>query len=135
MDRRAQFFPLEWPFLAALFAALLVVVALVQIGILQYVYERLGIAPGTVFAILAFELLGSYVNLPLAWLRSSPAVEARRIVVYGVPYVVPAVVRPRATLLAVNVGGAVIPTVLSTYLIVHAGVGSSALAATVVVTA
>ena len=135
MDRRHHYYPLAWPFLAGLAVLLVAVVALVQVGALSYAYERLGIGSSTVFAILLLELLGSSINVPLGWLRSEPGVTPTRVVVFGVTYTVPARTRPKETLVAVNVGGAVIPTALSAYVVARGGIAIDALAATAIVTA
>jgi uncharacterized membrane protein len=135
VDRRHHYYPLAWPFLAGLVILLAAVAALVQVGVLSYAYERLGISSSAVFAILVLELLGSSINLPLGWLRSEPGDDPRQVVVFGVVYTVPARTRPRATLVAVNVGGAVIPTALAAYVAGRSGIALEALAATVIVTA
>jgi uncharacterized membrane protein len=135
VDRRHHYPPLAWPFLAALVALLVAVLVLVQVGVLDFVYGRLGIGSGTVFLILGLELLGSSVNLPVASLDSPPAAARRQVVAFGVPYTVPARTRPQATIVAVNVGGALIPTALAAYLVIRGGIGLDALVATIIVAA
>ncbi len=44
----------------------LLLLALIQIGILRYVYVRLGVKPGTVLLLLQGSLSGSYFNIPVA---------------------------------------------------------------------
>lgn len=111
-----QYFPLAWPFLLALFALLLVVVTLVEIGIFRYAYERMGVPPRYVLSILLLSLLGSAINIPVARFPPETLVSHRVINFYGVPYVVPVVRHSPGTILAVNVGGALIPVLLSLYL-------------------
>jgi len=38
-----HYFPLAWPFILAFFVLFIVVVALIELGILKYVYERMGV--------------------------------------------------------------------------------------------
>ena len=134
VDRRPHFFPLSAPFLAVLLGLLVALVVLVQIGTLRYAYGELGISATTAFVLLALELLGSGLNIPVAWMRSQPMVTARRVVVFGVVYVVPQILRPRETLIAVNVGGALIPAGVSVWVLDHTGAWTSSLAAAAVVT-
>lgn len=105
------FFLLLW----ALFAFL---VALIQIGILEYVFESLGVSRRYMLALLLFSLLGSYVNIPVAQLPGGHVRAGEVVNFYGIPYVVPVLVNSPGTVLAVNLGGAVIPFVLSMYLLV-----------------
>jgi uncharacterized membrane protein len=122
-ERRMQlsslhYFPLAWPFLLALALILAFVVGLVEIGILRYAYERMGIPPRYVFGVLVLSLLGSAVNIPVAQLPSEEIMSGRVIDFFGVLYIVPTVREWPGTVLAVNVGGALIPVVLSIYLLV-----------------
>lgn len=111
-----QYFPLSWPFLLALFALFAIVVTMVEIGILRYAYERMGIPPRYVFSILLLSLLGSAINIPVAQFRPETVVSGRVIHSHGVQYVVPVIRHSRGTIVAVNVGGALIPAILSLYL-------------------
>jgi uncharacterized membrane protein len=95
--------------MAALAALLVLLVVLVQVGALGYAYGRLGISATTAFALLAMELLGSALNIRVGWVRSPSIVTFRRVVVFGIAYLVPLASRPQQTLVAVNVGGALIP--------------------------
>lgn len=111
-----QYFPLAWPFLLALFALFVVVLTLVEIGILRYAYERMGVPPRYVLTILLLSLLGSAINIPVARFPPEAIVSGRVIDFYGVQYVVPVVRHSPGTILAINVGGALIPVLLSLYL-------------------
>jgi uncharacterized membrane protein len=106
--------PLFFFILAALFIALL---AVVQLQILGYAYERIGIRPQYIFAVLLASLLGSYINIPVAELGGEHIVAGKVVVFYGVRYIVPVVQNWPDTVIALNVGGAVVPTLLSLYLL------------------
>jgi uncharacterized membrane protein len=114
-----HYFPLAWPFLVALLALFIVVVALVEFRILKYAHERLGIPARYVLAILLLSLLGSAVNLPVAELPPEEMVSDKVVDVHGVRYVVPVVRQWPGTIIAVNVGGALIPVLLSVYLLIE----------------
>ncbi len=113
-----HYFPLAWPFILALFLLFLVVAALVEIGILRYAYERMGIPSRYVLAILLLSLLGSAINIPVAQFPPETVSSGGMVNYYGMQYVVPMVHQWPGTILAVNVGGALIPVILSLYLLV-----------------
>ncbi len=84
--------PLATPLLLALFVVLALVVALIEVGVLEYAYARIGIGHRFFAGLLLASLLGSLVNLPVGQLRPGP-------------------------LVAVNLGGAVVPALLSLHLV------------------
>jgi uncharacterized membrane protein len=112
-----HYFPLAWPFILALLALFMVVVALVEVGILKYAYERIGIPSRYVLTVLLLSLFGSAINIPVAEFPPERVVSGKVIQFYGIPYVVPEVRQWPGTILAVNVGGALIPVILSLYLL------------------
>jgi len=63
-------------------------------------------------------LIGSYFNLPITVLSGPPVQSGQIVDFFGMRYVVPFVISP-GTILAVNVGGAVIPTLMSAYLVLR----------------
>ena len=112
-----HYFPITGPFLAILGLLFVVVLALVQLGILEYAYAKIGIRPLYVFLLLLLSLLGSYINIPVAQMREKQVVSNKVVSDWGVQYVVPEVEEWPQTIIAVNVGGALIPTILSLYLL------------------
>src|SRR5262249_61570996 len=64
-------------------------------------------------------LIGSYFNIPVVYLPEQRVLAQQEIDFFGMRYVVPFVAQWPGTLIAVNVGGAVIPTLMSTYLLVR----------------
>jgi uncharacterized membrane protein len=130
-----HFFPLALPFLLALFLLVLLVIAVVEIGLLEYAYEKIGIDRRHVFALLVLSLLGSYVNIPVAELPPEHVVSNEVVTFFGMRYVIPLVENWPRTVIAVNVGGAVIPTLLSGYLVVKNRLYGRGLVAVAIVTA
>jgi len=112
-----HYFPLAWPFILALFVLFGFLVALLELGILRYAYERMGIPPRYVLALLLLSLLGCAINIPIAELPPEQVVSGGVVDFFGVRYVVPVVRQWPGTILAVNVGGALIPAILSLYLL------------------
>jgi uncharacterized membrane protein len=85
-------------------------------------------------ALLLGSLIGGAINIPVAELPASPMAPSGLVPYYGRLYVVPEATGAPGVILAVNVGGAVIPTLLSFYLmsrrrIFGAGVVATALMA------
>jgi uncharacterized membrane protein len=111
------YFPIAWLFVLALGAAFALLLIFVQVGILQSAFESMGVGRRYMLVLLLLCLVGSSINIPI-W-RWPGRVEAGGRVEYfgGIPYVVPALVNSPGTILAVNLGGAIIPFALSMYLI------------------
>jgi uncharacterized membrane protein len=130
-----HYFPFAFPFLIALFLFFAFVVVLIELRILQYAFEKVGIDRRYLFALLLFSFLGSYINIPVAHLSPEHVVSRKVIDFFGTQYVIPAVVAWPGTVIAVNVGGAVIPVILSLYLIVKNRLYLTSLLAVGVVTA
>jgi uncharacterized membrane protein len=106
--------------IAALFFAILVALAiLIQIGLLNRLSSALGLDPFVVVFILFASLLGSYINLPLVRLPEERVVAREVVEIMGVPFLAPVAVDWPGTILAINVGGAVIPIALSVYLLMR----------------
>jgi uncharacterized membrane protein len=102
--------------LVLLFAGLII---LIQLHILRSAYMWLGVGPGAALLLLLGSLIGSYFNIPISVLHGPPVRSAGVVDFYGMRYVVPLVMSSPGTVLAVNVGGAVIPTLMSVYLVLR----------------
>ncbi len=126
--------PIGLIFFLAFWFLLGLLVALVQIGILQYVFESMGISRRYLLALLVLSLLGSYVNIPIAHLGGRPERMGQVVDFFGMQYVVPVLVNSPGTVLAVNLGGAVIPFLLSIYLIVKHELYEKSIIAVAIVT-
>jgi len=124
--------PTFFSILAGLFVLLLV---LVQLGILRYAYMRLGISSGGALLLLFGSLIGSFFNIPLVELPAEQMMSGRVVDFYGMEYVIPDVVRSPSTIIAMNVGGALIPTLMSVYLLIRHDLWLRGAVATLVVAA
>src|SRR5215831_19792753 len=119
MHSQAQYLPITpglFSILVLLFAGLII---LIQLRILRYAYMRLGLGPGMALMLLFGSLIGSYFNIPVTILPGHSIRSGEIVDFYGMRYVVPYVTSWPGTVLAVNVGGAVIPTLMSTYLVLR----------------
>ncbi len=119
MDSQVHYLPLTPGFFSILLVLLAGLIILIQLRILRYAYMKLGVGPGAALFLLFGTLIGSYFNLPVAVLPGKPVMSGQIVDFYGMRYVVPVVVSWPGTVLAVNVGGAVIPTMMSIYLMIR----------------
>jgi len=112
-----HYFPLTLPFLLILFFLFIFLVIMIEVGILGYAYQTIGINRRYIFLLLLMCFLGSYINIPIYRLPPEIIRSAGQVTFFGIPYVIPTVTQWPGTVIAVNVGGAVIPTILCIYLI------------------
>lgn len=106
--------------IAVLFFILFVLFLLVGMGLIGIAFNKLGFPPGYAILILFLSLLGSYVNIPIKQIVSrTTVVSGIEIDSYWFRYVVP-LVKEQRTVIAVNLGGAVIPVIISGLLIFRA---------------
>ena len=112
-----HYFPIGTFLFLVFWMLLAMVFVLFQIGVLRHVFAILGVNRRYVFALLVLSLLGSYINIPVATLPAKEVHSGQIINFFGMQYVVPTVVDWPRTVIAVNVGGAIIPFILSVYLI------------------
>ena len=130
-----HFFPLALPFVLGLFLLIGLLLALIEVGVLKYAYTKIGVDRRSVFLLLLLSLLGSYVNIPVAHLPGEQVVTDRVMTYFGMRYVIPIVQEWPGTVIAINLGGAVLPMLLSLYLLVKHRLYGSGLLGVVIVTA
>lgn len=94
---------------------LLLLFALIHVGLMTVAFEKIGLGPGQVFAFLLLSLLGSHINIPIKRLRQTHVMDTTVVRFFGMRYRIPATRFP-GTVVAVNVGGALVPLLLSAYL-------------------
>lgn len=104
---------------SAFFLVLVLVILAAFVGVFGSAFEILGFSAQAVIIILIATLVGSFINIPLFTLTSDEPVETDNYVtVFGVTYRIPTASEgSRKTVVAVNVGGALIPVAVSLYLL------------------
>jgi len=112
-----HYLPLSPTFFSILVGVFLVLVLLIQLGILRYAYTRIGVSSAGALLLLLGSLIGSYINIPVAEFPDQQILSGQQVDFFGMTYVVPVVVDWPGTVIALNVGGAVIPTLMSFYLL------------------
>jgi uncharacterized membrane protein len=123
MNRRIVYFHHSLFILAVLSAILALAVGLIFIGVVGVAFREVGFSLFTTVFILVATLVGSFVNIPIMRLRSTlPIVKEERTSFFGMVYRIPRVeYDERMTTIAINLGGAVIPSIVSFYLLYKSG--------------
>jgi uncharacterized membrane protein len=114
-----HYLPLTLPFFSILAAVFLLVVVVLELGALRFTFMRIGLSSRGAMLVLLGSLVGSYFNIPVAELPGQRIMSGEEINYFGMSYVVPVVVNWPGTVIAINVGGALIPTIMSMYLFVR----------------
>jgi uncharacterized membrane protein len=119
MSRKTIYFQHSFLFFVLLAVLLFTVVTLVFIGVVSIAFENVGFTPVTILFILVGTLVGSFVNIPVLKLKTKiPIIRDEFVNWFGVSYRIPQMEYGQAiTVVAINVGGALIPTAVSIYLL------------------
>jgi uncharacterized membrane protein len=113
-----HYLPLPLTYFSILGAILLGVIIVVELRALRFAYQRIGLSSRAALLVLIGSLVGSYFNIPIVQLPSRQILAQAQVPFFGMSYVVPVDVEWPGTLIAVNVGGAAIPILVSLYLLV-----------------
>jgi uncharacterized membrane protein len=126
------------PFLflyAAIFIGILVVwFFFAWVGVISGVFHALGLPPDLAFLALVLSFIGSYINIPVGSVASGDTQPPRVVHHFGMRYPVPLHYGTHRTVVAVNVGGAIIPVAIAVYVlsISHHLIGVSIVGAAIV---
>jgi uncharacterized membrane protein len=122
MSRKTIYFPHGFLIFALLLIILLVAVALIFVGAVSVAFSDVGFTPFTILLLLAVTFIGSTINIPVLRLKTTgPMIKEEYVTSFGMTYRIPHVeYGTTTTLVAVNVGGALIPTAVSAYLLLRA---------------
>ncbi len=114
-----MFYPPFLMFFLVLFVFLLFFAfALIQFGVFTWAFARLGIPPEYIFSLLFLCIVGSMINIPLKRIKIERQPEELQLIHYfGIRFRPPRWKQKDEMILAVNVGGALIPSFLSLYLL------------------
>ena len=110
------------PFLAFYAIVFFLVLAfffiLLEIHVINYAFVTIGLPPELAFAALLVSLVGSYINIPITRVATRPH-NAAVVRSFGIRYRVPIRYATDSTIVAVNVGGAIVPVLISAYLLMQ----------------
>ncbi|AKB73728.1 hypothetical protein MSLAZ_0467 [Methanosarcina lacustris Z-7289] len=138
MNRQIFYIPFSLGFFFLLILIMVFGLGSLFLGVIVSAFMKIGFSAEDAFLILLLSLLGSGINIPLKTLRSDiPVVRENYVKVFGISYRIPILQRIRnETVIAINVGGAVIPVLISAYLLTQfpssflpAGIGIAVVAA------
>jgi uncharacterized membrane protein len=95
------------------------IVIVLFVGVSEVAFQRIGLTRLQVVLILIGTFLGSSINVPLHKVKSrARIVEMEDVQFFWIRYRIPhTALREATTLVAANVGGAIIPTIVSLYLL------------------
>jgi uncharacterized membrane protein len=128
-----HYLPLTPGFFSILIGIFAILCIFLVLKALRQAYLNLGVSPATAMLLLFASLIGSYFNIPVAELPPEQIVSNQVIDFFGMQYNVPGVEHWGGTVIAVNVGGAVIPTLMSLYLLITRGLWVNGAIATAIV--
>ncbi|HUO03960.1 MAG TPA: DUF1614 domain-containing protein [Candidatus Binataceae bacterium] len=92
---------------------------LVEINVINYAFQTIGLPPQLAFMALLAALIGSYINIPIARVEGGAMHPSAVVNSFGVRYRVPVHYADDSTILAVNVGGAIVPVLISGWVLIH----------------
>ncbi len=116
---RMFYLPLAPEFFAILVLAFIITAVALQFRLLRYAYMQLGVSSRAAVLLLLGSLIGSYVNIPLVEIPNQGPTASQVVEFFGMRYYQPVASGASTTIIAVNVGGAVIPIFMSLYLLAH----------------
>jgi uncharacterized membrane protein len=121
MSRKTVYASHGFLFLVILAALLIPVAVLVFFGAISVAFESVGLTPVAILLLLVATLIGSSINIPLLRLKANvPVVREESVSWLGITYRIPRVeYGETSTTVAVNVGGALIPTGICIYLLIR----------------
>ncbi len=116
------FSPLSLLFFLLFFILSFIIFTFIHIGLITIAFERIGLTESQTLAFLILSLIGSSINIPVKKIKSSfSATGDRQVRFFGMTYNVPRKSQGH-TLVALNLGGAVVPFFLSCYLMLKNGI-------------
>jgi uncharacterized membrane protein len=118
MSRRTIYFPHNTLLFAVLSIVLLSVVGLVLVGVISVAFRDVGLSPAMTAIILFATFLGGFINIPLLKLETTmPIIKEEFVSFFGMIFRIPQLeYGERTTVVAINVGGALIPAFVASYL-------------------
>lgn len=111
------------PFHLILFVLILVsLLIFIQLGILTIAFNKLGLSPTKAYLLLCCSLFGSAINLPLFTIQSDAEMQQMPLSRWRLLRMNHTVYEGK-TLIAINVGGCLIPFAFSIYLLANTTIG------------
>ena len=115
--------PFSSPYLLLFIFGFAVLLAFIQIGILSIAFEKLGLSANSAILLLFTSLFGSGINLPLFSIQAEAPPEGTPVSPMRSLLRLPEIPFTGTTLIAINVGGCLVPAMFSVYLMSHSTLG------------
>jgi uncharacterized membrane protein len=119
-----HYLPLPLPFFSIQVGVFVFLIVLLQVRARRFAYMSIGFSAGGAMLVLLGSLVGSYFNIPVAQLPERHILSGCHVTFFGMRYMVPVVIDWPGTVVAVNVGGALIPGLTSLHLFIRHRLGS-----------
>ena len=119
LSRKIIFWSFSRALLIVLFLVLVLVTCLLFIGAIGLAFKRVGFTSQMTAFILVATFVGSYINIPLLKIKTLfPVLRDEYFSFFGIIFRVPQIEYEEfSTIVALNVGDALIPTIVSAYLL------------------
>jgi uncharacterized membrane protein len=117
-----HYFPVSPFFVLLLFGLLVLLAAVIQLKLVTYAYEKIGVSRRHIMFLLLMSLVGSAINIPVAEVPVRNIMLHQMVDFFGMRYVIPQIEHHGRMIIAVNLGGALIPLGLSLYLLLKNGI-------------
>jgi len=119
LGRKIIFWSFSRSLFIILFSVLVLVAGLLFVGAIGLAFRRVGFSSQLTAFILVATFVGSYINIPLFKIKTLfPVLKDEYFSFFGIVFRVPQIEYEEfSTVVALNVGGALIPTIVSVYLL------------------
>lgn len=119
-SRRLVFRPFTILYFILLAFTLVTIIPLIAVFFRNILVEGIGIPPEAVGLIFLLSLIGSYINIPITTMKSKgPIYTSKEVRLFWVKWQVPTVrIGVRKTVVAINLGGGIVPLLISGYLLI-----------------
>ncbi|TQD28315.1 DUF1614 domain-containing protein [Methanolobus vulcani] len=119
MRHRIFYNPFKFVFTIILAFVLAFSISVLFYGLVSSAFSKIGFSWNDALILLLASLIGSSINIPLKTIETKVPIENSKYVkIFGVSYRVPfKETHKTRTTIAINVGGALIPTIVSVYLL------------------
>lgn len=111
------FAPFLFVYTLIFFGVLFLWLFFIWIGVIGGVFETLGLSPNLAFLALLASLVGSYINIPVAEVAAGEPHSLPVVSNFGMRYPIPLRYANQSTTVAINVGGAIVPILISIYVL------------------
>jgi len=115
------FAPFLFLYAIIFFFALAFVFVMLELGVINYAFNALGLPPHAAFWALIISLLGSYINIPVSRIEGGGPASPDVVSYFGMRYRIPDhLAAGRSTVVAINVGGAIVPLCICAWILTAA---------------